>query len=167
MSSESLQLTTHDDRQTEALGQVLGRLLQPGDVVALTGPLGAGKTCLTRGIARGLGIEEPVTSPTFILVGEYETAAGFFLYHADCYRLQDPVAEAIDIGLEELLYGGGICVVEWAERIQELLPPDCLRVTLRAAGLQTRALTLTAGGPRSLTLLAALGAALEPLASPA
>ena len=117
-----LTLITHNETETETLGAALGRLLQPGDVLALVGDLGAGKTCLARGVARGLGIDEPVTSPTFILVAQYATAAGFPLYHADCYRLEQAAAEALDIGLDELLLDDGVAIVEWAERIESLLP---------------------------------------------
>ncbi len=144
---------THSTEETEALGQALGRLLQPGDVVALIGELGAGKTCLTRGIARGLGIDEPVTSPTFILVAEYRTAAGFPLYHADCYRLTDASHEAQDIGLDELLLDDGVAVVEWAERIEPLLPPDHLRITLAVLDDTRRQLTFAPYGRRAAELV--------------
>lgn len=147
-------VTTSSDA-TEQLGAALGAHLQPGDVVALIGDLGAGKTYLTRGIARGLGIAEPVTSPTFILVAEYSTASGFTFYHADCYRLDAThgVAEALAIGLDELLNGDGVAVVEWADRIAALLPPDHLRVELTVLDDTRRALTFTAHGPRAATLL--------------
>lgn len=140
---------TNSEGETEALGAALGRLIQAGDVLALVGDLGAGKTCLTRGIARGLGIDEPVTSPTFILVAEYTAAAGFPLYHADCYRLEQAAAEAQAIGLDELLLDGGVAVVEWAERIEPLLPPDHLRITLIALDDKRRELAFEPHGPRA------------------
>lgn len=147
-------LHTHSDHETEALGIALGQSLQPGDVLALSGDLGAGKTCLARGVARGLGIEEPVTSPTFILVAEYRTAAGFPLYHADTYRLETaPEAAAQAIGLDELLAGAGVAVVEWAERIASLLPADHLQITLTALDDTTRQIDLHAAGPRAASLL--------------
>lgn len=144
---------TDNERETEALGAALGRLLQPGDVLALVGDLGAGKTCLARGVAAGLGIDEPVTSPTFILVAEYASAAGFPLYHADCYRFEQATAEAMDIGLDELLRDDGVAVVEWAERIESLLPPDYLRITLTALDDTRRELAFEPHGPRAARLL--------------
>jgi tRNA threonylcarbamoyladenosine biosynthesis protein TsaE len=150
-----MHLTTisHGEAQTESIGAVLGRHARPGDVVALIGDLGAGKTCLTRGIARGLGISEPVTSPTFILVAEYATPRGFPLYHADCYRLENASAEAQDIGLGELMGDNGLCVIEWADRIAALLPADHLLVTLTATGTDDRQLLFHATGPRAVELL--------------
>ena len=155
----TLHLVTHCEHATEEVGARLAALLEPGDVVALVGELGAGKTCLARGIARGLGIDEPVTSPTFILVAEYRTPGGMALYHADCYRLDAPAAEAMDIGLDELMDGRGVCVVEWAERVASLLPPDHLRIELKAADTTTRHLAIYATGPRSAALVQRLAAA--------
>lgn len=150
-------LITHSAEETEQIGVALGRAMQPGDVVALIGDLGAGKTCLTRGIARGLGIQDPVTSPTFILVAEYRTARGFPLYHADCYRLGDAAAaEAESIGLAEMLPGDGVTVVEWAERISRLLPDDTLRIELIATDESERQMTAQASGQRSRSLLQTL-----------
>ena len=150
-------LITHSAEETEQIGVALGRAMQPGDVVALIGDLGAGKTCLTRGIARGLGIQDPVTSPTFILVAEYNTARGFPLYHADCYRLGDAAAaEAESIGLAEMLQGDGVTVVEWAERISRLLPDDTLRIELIATDESERQMTAQASGQRSRSLLQTL-----------
>jgi tRNA threonylcarbamoyladenosine biosynthesis protein TsaE len=146
-------LTTHSESETEALGAALGRLLRPGDVLALVGDLGAGKTCLARGVARGLGIDEPVTSPTFILVAEYKAAGGFPLYHADCYRLEQAAAEAQAIGLDELLLDDGVAIVEWAERIEPLLPPDHLRITLTALNNTRRKLAFEPHGVRSTELV--------------
>lgn len=140
---------THSETETEALGAALGRLLQPGDVLALVGDLGAGKTCLARGVAAGLGIDEPVTSPTFILVAEYTTARGFPLYHADCYRFEQATAEAQAIGLDELLLDDGVAIVEWAERIETLLPPDHLRITLNALDDTRRELVFEPHGARA------------------
>lgn len=143
---------THSETETEALGAALGRLLQPGDVLALVGDLGAGKTCLARGVACGLGVAETVTSPTFILVAEYATARGFPLYHADCYRLERAAAEAQAIGLDELLVDDGVAIVEWAERIEPLLPPDHLHVTLTALDDTHRELAFEPHGPRAAEL---------------
>jgi tRNA threonylcarbamoyladenosine biosynthesis protein TsaE len=152
-----LTLITDSDTETEALGEALGRLMQPGDVLALVGDLGAGKTCLARGVARGLGIDEPVTSPTFILVAEYVAAAGFPLYHADCYRLEQAEAEAQAIGLDELLLDDSVAIVEWAERIESLLPPDHLRITLAVSDDTRRELTFAPHGARAAELARKIG----------
>ncbi len=128
---------THSESETEALGAALGQLLQPGDVLALVGDLGAGKTCLARGVARGLGIDEPVTSPTFILVAEYAA------------RLDQATAEAMDIGLDELLLDDGVAIVEWAERIEPLLPPDHLRITIEVIDDARRRLIFEPHGARA------------------
>lgn len=155
--------TTDSEAETEALGALLGGLLQPGDVIALVGELGAGKTCLARGIARGLGVEEPVTSPTFILIAEYVTHQGFVLFHADCYRLDQASAEAQDIGLDDLMDDDGVYVVEWAERIEPLLPPDHLRITLTPlVDDQQRRLCLQASGARHQELLTRLQTQAQP-----
>ena len=150
-------LLSHSTNETERIGEALGRVMQPGDVVALIGDLGAGKTCLTRGIARGLGIDDAVTSPTFILVAEYTTARGFTLYHADCYRLGDAaVAEAESIGLAEMMEGQGVAVVEWAERIARLLPGDTLWIELVAVDDSKRQLTVQGNGSRARSLMQTL-----------
>ncbi len=114
-------------KDTLEFGIRLGRLLKPGDIVCLEGQLGAGKTVLTRGIARALGIEDNVSSPTYTLINEY--AGSMPLYHFDLYRLEDG-EELLYIGGEDLLYGQGISVIEWASRAEDLLPPDCLWIRL-------------------------------------
>jgi tRNA threonylcarbamoyladenosine biosynthesis protein TsaE len=105
----------------------LARVLRPGDVVVLTGDLGAGKTVLAKGIAAGLGVTEPVVSPTFTIVREYEGDVP--LQHLDVYRL-DHLQEVIDLGLDELLDGHAVTVVEWGEAVSALLPADRLEVSL-------------------------------------
>lgn len=120
---------------TQAWGQRLGACLRPGDVLALHGGLGAGKTTLTQGIARGMGIADRVASPTFVLVSEYETPDGGLLRHLDCYRL--PVGEArsqaIHLGLLDWLQtADSVLIIEWAERIEPLLPNTRLEVRLNA-----------------------------------
>ncbi len=121
--------------QTQAWGQHLGRCLRTGDVLALQGTLGAGKTTLTQGIARGMGVTARVASPTFVLVSEYETPDGGLLRHLDCYRL--PVGEACvqvaHLGLLDWLQAAdSILIIEWAERIAPLLPQTRLEVRLAA-----------------------------------
>jgi tRNA threonylcarbamoyladenosine biosynthesis protein TsaE len=107
-------------KDMQALGQALGRHVQAGDVLLLKGDLGSGKTTLTQGIAKGLGIGAVVNSPTFVLINEY-TDGRIPLYHMDLYRLQDP-AELDDLGLEDYFFGQGVCVVEWPELAEPLLP---------------------------------------------
>lgn len=119
---------THNEIETEALGETLARRLGPGDVVAYRGDLGAGKTAFTRGLARGLGCTGRVTSPTFTVVNEYEGRLP--LFHFDLYRLEGEDA-LYDIGWEDYLDRGGVCAVEWSERAEEALPPETVRVTLR------------------------------------
>lgn len=125
-------IRTRSEAETEALGQNLSAKLKPGGVVALSGDLGAGKTCLIRGICRGLGISEPVLSPTFSLLNVYRTGR-MHVHHMDVYRLRSP-SEALDIGLEEILNSQGICVIEWAERIENLLPPETIWISLTHKG---------------------------------
>ena len=112
---------THSPEETQAIGEQFGQTLKPGDVIALIGDLGAGKTCLTQGIARGVGIptDQVVNSPSYTLINEYEGEIP--IYHIDLYRLQHH-DEIIELGLEEYLEGDGICIIEWAERMLEMLP---------------------------------------------
>lgn len=113
--------------ETVALGERLGALLHPGDIIALEGNLAAGKTTLTKGIARALGVEETITSPTFCLVSEY--AGKLPLYHFDVYRLQG-ADDFFDVGADEMLYGNGVCVIEWSEKIMEALPERTIRIKI-------------------------------------
>jgi len=139
-----------------AFGRRLGSLLRAGDVVALVGPLGSGKTTLTKGIAQGLGVEEPrwVTSPTFVLVHQYEGRLP--IYHVDAYRLKGE-AEAEALGTEEIFFGDGVAIVEWAERIATALPSERLEIVLEIKGQTARELALKPFGERYADLLAALG----------
>ena len=125
----SQRFITNGPEETEALGARLARALGPGAVVAFTGDLGAGKTAFTRGLARGLGIPDRVTSPTFTIVNEYE-GGRLPLFHFDLYRL-GCADELFDIGWEDYLARGGVCAVEWSERMEELLEPGTIRVDLR------------------------------------
>ena len=118
---------THNEIETEALGETLARRLGPGDVVAYRGDLGAGKTAFTRGLARGLGCTGRVTSPTFTVVNEYEGRLP--LFHFDLYRLEGEDA-LYDVGWEDYLDRGGVCAVEWSEQVEEAMPPDAVTVTL-------------------------------------
>ena len=123
----SLRIRTNSPEQTQAVGRSIGEQAQAGDIYLLTGSLGAGKTCLTQGIAWGLGVPGYTRSPTFVLMTRYQ--GRMVLHHVDLYRIGDP-EEAWDLGLDEQLFSDGICVIEWADRAAELFPEDCLWVHL-------------------------------------
>ncbi len=133
-------ITKADLEATKLLGRSLGALAEPGDLVLLEGDLGAGKTTLTQAIAQGLGVpkEEYVTSPTFALLHQYQGRLP--LYHMDCYRLRD-ATEVEDAGLTDYLAGDGLCVVEWPDRLGELIPMDCLWLQITIATPATRNFT--------------------------
>ena len=139
-----MEYVSNSPSETEALGESLGRRLSPGAVVAFTGDLGAGKTAFTRGLARGLGISEPVTSPTFTIVNEYE-GGRLPLFHFDMYRLGSS-DELFDIGWEDYLRRGGVCAVEWSEIVDDALEGDAIRVDIRrGADDGQRVITITGG----------------------
>ena len=139
-------MVSHSREETSALGEALARRLQPGDVVVLRGPLGASKTTLAQGIGRGLGVREPVISPTFTLLREYHSGR-LPLYHVDAYRLAGP-NEAHTFGLDEYLYGDGVTLIEWGERVEPLLPAERLDITLSYGDTGERTIVLAARGPR-------------------
>jgi tRNA threonylcarbamoyladenosine biosynthesis protein TsaE len=122
-----LELASGSPEETAALGERIGRILQPGAVVALRGGLGAGKTCLARGIARGLGVAENVTSPTYTIVSEYRGRVP--LYHIDAYRLAGD-GDFEDLGGRELLGGEGVAIIEWSERIPRSLPQEYVGIEI-------------------------------------
>ena len=125
-------LLTYAPEDTAEFGRKLGELLISGDLICLSGELGAGKTCFAQGVARGLGVEGQVRSPSFTLIHEYYGRLPF--YHLDLYRLNDP-SELEDLGYEEYFYGDGVALVEWADRARELLPEERLDVYIdRLAG---------------------------------
>jgi tRNA threonylcarbamoyladenosine biosynthesis protein TsaE len=141
-----VELSTRSPEETRKVGEALAGLLVPGDVVSLTGDLGAGKTCLVQGAVRGLGIDEPVASPTFVLVREYR-GGQLPVYHLDVYRL-DRLQEVIDLGFEDLLDPEGVVFVEWGGAIDALLPDSFLEVELTVPGQsEKRRLGLSARGP--------------------
>jgi tRNA threonylcarbamoyladenosine biosynthesis protein TsaE len=123
----TFELFSHSPEETQKLGQRLGEIAQPGDVFLLVGDLGSGKTCLTQGIAWGLGIKEYTMSPSFVIIRELYGRLP--LYHIDLYRL-DRIEESMDLGLDDYLYGRGVCVVEWAEKALSLMPPERLLIRL-------------------------------------
>ena len=138
--------------QTRRLAQRLGRRLRPGDVILLSGELGAGKTVFVQGLARGLGYQGSVSSKSFVLLGEYP--ARIKLYHADLYRLETP-EQAEELALDELCADGAL-VVEWPERAWHVFPQDHLLVRFEVTGERTRILTLEANGPLGQRLVGAL-----------
>ena len=140
-------IRTCSREETIGFGRRLGERLGPGDVVALSGPLGAGKTTLTKGLADGLGVAEPrwVTSPTFVLVHEYEGRVP--VYHIDAYRLRGP-ADAEAMGADEMFFGEGVAIVEWSERIAAALPDERLDIAMAIEGEAERQITLEPRGER-------------------
>lgn len=117
-----------NEDETTKFGLNLGKNLQKGDIIALTGDLGTGKTALTKAIARGIGVKETITSPTFTIVQEY-TSGRLPLYHFDVYRISDP-EEMYELGYEEYFFGEGVCIIEWADLIEELLPKETKAIRL-------------------------------------
>ena len=130
-------------KDTYELGEKIGQMAEPGIVISLTGDLGVGKTVFTQGLAKGLGIEEPVNSPTFTIVQVYEEGR-LPLYHFDVYRIGD-IEEMDEIGYEDYFYGEGVCLIEWADLIREILPEQMCRVTIEKdleKGFDYRKITL-------------------------
>ena len=145
MKSHEYRILSSDPKQTLRYGARLGRHVEPGSVIALAGELGAGKTCLTQGIAEGLEVPEGfiVTSPTFAIINEYP--GRLKLYHVDLYRIID-VSELEEIGLEEMLAGDGVTVIEWADKLPEVLPGQRLDAVIAFIDDKTREIRLTAYG---------------------
>ena len=138
-----MEYLSHSPEETEHIGEMLGKRLSGGTVLALRGGLGMGKTAFTRGLARGLGYTGRVTSPTFTIVNEYDGATP--LFHFDMYRL-DGEDDLFDIGWDDYLARGGVCAVEWSERIDNALPPDTLTVSIaRGERDNDRIITVTGG----------------------
>jgi tRNA threonylcarbamoyladenosine biosynthesis protein TsaE len=150
---DTLELITHSPEQTQALGKRLGEMAQPGDVILLVGKLGAGKTCLTQGIAWGLGIDDYAASPSFVLVRELYGRLP--LYHMDFYRLEN-LEEIAELGLDEYFYGHGISVVEWAEKAMSLLPPENLLIEMEYVAESERRLKIKPTGKRHREIAAQL-----------
>jgi tRNA threonylcarbamoyladenosine biosynthesis protein TsaE len=151
-----LRLTIHTNsaEQTTALGERLGKILRPGDVLALFGDLGAGKTTFTKGIARGLGLVDDIHSPTFTLIHEHIGHPP--LYHVDLYRLETET-EVDSLGIEEYIYGEGITIIEWADRMRSMLPKDRLDIKLKMKGDNDRELVFKTDSPRLQAIIEEIG----------
>jgi tRNA threonylcarbamoyladenosine biosynthesis protein TsaE len=154
MSLKTIELLSKSPTETQALGARLGAMVEAGDIIALEGELGAGKTCLAQGIGQGMGVQDPIISPTFTLIREYQGVC-LPLFHIDCYRLES-LSEAWALGLDDYFYDDGVCVIEWAERLEGLLPEEHLWVHIKWVDENCRRLRLTASGARYAQYLAAL-----------
>lgn len=141
--TKKITFISEEEAHTEAIASSLADIVQAGDVITLTGELGVGKTHFTKGLAKGLGIIERVTSPTFTIVKEYE--GRFPLYHLDVYRLEHSDE---DIGFDEYFYGDGVAVIEWAQFIEAFLPEEYLSITIERIGDTAREITVEAVGKK-------------------
>jgi tRNA threonylcarbamoyladenosine biosynthesis protein TsaE len=141
----TLKFKTHSAEETQNFGTRLGKLAEPGDIFLLIGELGAGKTCLTQGIAYGLDIQEYTLSPSFVIMRELH--GRFPLYHMDFYRL-DNIAEISDLGLDDYLFGQGVCVIEWANKGMTVLPEDHLVIKIDYLSDTERSFTIEPHGAR-------------------
>jgi len=148
-----LKLISHSPEQTQRLGTHIGELALPGDIFLLIGELGTGKTCLTQGIAWGLNIKEYALSPSFVIIRELHGRLP--LYHIDLYRL-DRVEEIAELGLDDYLYGKGVCVVEWAEKGLSILPAEHLLIQISYLSDTERSFQLKSSSKRYLEILAQL-----------
>ena len=137
-----MKYTTNSPLETEAIGAALGKILQPGTVIAYRGDLGAGKTAFTRGLARGLGCTEIVTSPTYTIVNEY-LGGRLPLFHFDMYRLRSS-DDLFDIGWDDYLERGGVCAVEWSENVDDAME-DAIYITIEKLGEDSRRITIKGG----------------------
>ena len=143
-------IETHDPEETFEVGRTIGMNAKPGQIYTLTGDLGVGKTVFTQGVAAGLGITEPVNSPTFTIIQEYEDGRLPF-YHFDLYRIGD-LEEMEEIGYDDYFFGQGICLIEWAELIEEILPEKRIEVTIEKdleKGFEYRKITIEERGEKT------------------
>jgi len=146
LTNRHVELITHTPQETERIGELVGFMLTRGDIIALAGELGTGKTTLVRGMAQGMGIKgSEVASPSFTLVNVYE--APLPLYHIDLYRLDDE-GDLLGIDYEEYIRGDGAVVIEWADRIPRAVPPECLWIRLRYLDAERREIAFQAQGDR-------------------
>ena len=139
-------IETRSPEETFALGKKIGEMARPGEIYTLTGDLGVGKTVFTQGVAAGLGITEPVSSPTFTIIQEYDSGRLPF-YHFDVYRISD-IEEMDEIGYDDYFFGQGICLIEWANLIEEILPENIREIVIEKdleKGFDYRRITITGG----------------------
>ena len=147
---KTLEYITHSPAETEAVGEALAKTLRPGTVLAFRGDLGAGKTAFTRGLGRGLGCTERVTSPTYTIVNEY-TSGRLPLFHFDMYRLRSS-EDLFDIGWEDYLERGGVCAVEWSENVEDALD-GAIWITIEKTGDDSRKITIEGGDGHAAPVL--------------
>ena len=143
---ENMVIETRSPEETFALGKKIGEMARPGEIYTLTGDLGVGKTVFTQGVAAGLGITEPVSSPTFTIIQEYDNGRLPF-YHFDVYRIGD-IEEMDEIGYDDYFFGQGICLIEWANLIEEILPEHIREIVIEKdleKGFDYRRITITGG----------------------
>lgn len=140
-----MEFKTNSDLETRELGLSIGSALKGGEVIAMTGDLGAGKTTMTKSIAQGLEIDDYITSPTFTIVNEYE--GRLKLYHFDVYRISD-IEEMYDIGYEEYLYSDAVSIIEWSNLIEEILPKDKINIDIEYIDENARKITITGTGDK-------------------
>jgi tRNA threonylcarbamoyladenosine biosynthesis protein TsaE len=154
LDEHTLDFFSHSAAQTQRFGMRLGGLLQPGDLICLEGDLGTGKTCFAQGVGQAMGVLEPITSPSFTLIAEHRPPSPApILYHIDLYRLDAPVEEALAFGLDDYLREDGVCLIEWADRVRAVLPPERLWITLRHLADGKRSIVMEASSPRYDALL--------------
>ena len=134
-----LTFTTHSAEETVELGEKIGKLLKKGDVIAMQGTLAAGKTTITKGIAKALGVKDTITSPTFCLISEY--SGKMPLYHMDVYRLEG-TEDFINLGTDDMIYGDGVSIIEWSEKIMEELPKKTILLKITPKEDQSRTITI-------------------------
>jgi len=148
------------EADTHRLGEQFGRILQPDSVIALNGELGAGKTRFVQAVARGLDVIEQTTvnSPTYVLIQEY--AGRLTIYHFDTYRLADS-DEFLELGAEELFTAGGVCLIEWAERVRDVLPREYLQIEIRVTGPSQRQFNFSARGDKHRSSITQLATAMK------
>lgn len=140
----AMNILSNSPNETKQIGQRFGRRLKKGDVVALIGELGAGKTCFIQGVMKGLDVlRKDITSPTFVLMNIYKGKVP--VYHFDMYRINN-LKEVEELGYEEYFYGGGVAVIEWADRIKKLLPKKCIKIYMKIAGDKKREIKIEDSG---------------------
>jgi len=147
---EGLSVKSSCEENTFELGQKIGKLVEPGQLILLSGDLGAGKTLLTQGICDGLGVEEDVTSPTYNLINEYE--GDLVVYHMDLYRLEQE-EDLYDLGFEDYIENGGIVIIEWPDLVYDLIPAEFIYIKIEVISQEERIIVVEAEGEKSMKLV--------------